>query len=155
MAAQRDLLCMVPTGCRGMACSSMGLSWAEGSYCCVPGAPPALLLHSPWCLQGCFLTALTPLPVAVVWNYFPSLYLLSPEHNRHHSWLNSGSGRDPFWSRMELAQGTVLGFSAASPATKPFHVNPIQSYILYCCYGLIDHQGSTHIFFISYPISYP
>ena len=34
----------VPVGCRGTACSSVGFSWAAGSCCCVPGAPPALAL---------------------------------------------------------------------------------------------------------------
>ena len=34
----------VPVGCRGTVCSSMGLSWAAGNFCSVPGAPPALNL---------------------------------------------------------------------------------------------------------------
>lgn len=34
MAAHGDLLCMAPTGCRGTTCSSMGPSWAAGSFTC-------------------------------------------------------------------------------------------------------------------------
>ena len=54
MAACGDLLHMLPMACRGTACSTTGLSWAEGCCCSVPRAPPALLLHRPWGPQGCF-----------------------------------------------------------------------------------------------------
>jgi len=45
MAASRALLCMVPMGCRGTAFSTMGLSWAAGNFCSMPGSHPAVLLH--------------------------------------------------------------------------------------------------------------
>ena len=40
------LLLVVPIGCRGTACSSMGLSQAVGNFCTAPGAAPALLLSA-------------------------------------------------------------------------------------------------------------
>lgn len=51
---------------RRMACSSTGLSWAAGSCCCMPGAFP-VLVHSPWCLQGCcsHFSHSTPQPAVV------------------------------------------------------------------------------------------
>jgi len=48
VAAWGDLLHVVPMGCKGTACSSVGLSWAAGSCCSLPGAPPVLL-----CWPGC------------------------------------------------------------------------------------------------------
>jgi len=43
----------VAHGLQGTACSSVGLSWAAGSCCSVPEAPPALL-HWAWRLRRCF-----------------------------------------------------------------------------------------------------
>ena len=43
LGAHEYLLCVVLMGCRGTACSSMGLSWDAGSFCSLPGEPPALL----------------------------------------------------------------------------------------------------------------
>jgi len=45
MAAWGDLLHTAPMGCRETACSSVGLSWAAGSFCSLPRAPSDLLLH--------------------------------------------------------------------------------------------------------------
>ena len=44
-ASWGDPALTVLLGCRGMVCSSTGLSWTSGSCCSTPGAPPALLLH--------------------------------------------------------------------------------------------------------------
>uniref|UniRef100_A0A8V1A1J9 Deoxynucleoside triphosphate triphosphohydrolase SAMHD1 n=2 Tax=Gallus gallus TaxID=9031 RepID=A0A8V1A1J9_CHICK len=42
MAAKGDLLRVVPVGCGGTACSTVGLSWAAGSCCSAPGPSSAL-----------------------------------------------------------------------------------------------------------------
>ena len=34
-----------PMGCRGTACSTLGLSWAVWNFCSASGEPPTLLLH--------------------------------------------------------------------------------------------------------------
>ena len=53
-AAHGDLLCVVHMGCKGTACSTMGLSWSAWSFCSTCGTSPAFLLHLSCCLQGCF-----------------------------------------------------------------------------------------------------
>lgn len=65
MAACGDLLCLMPMGCSGTGCSTMGLSSAVGSFCSGPGAPPAILLCWPWWLQGCFSFPPSSFPAAV------------------------------------------------------------------------------------------
>lgn len=94
VAAGGQLLCIVPTDCRDTACSSMGLSWAAGSVCSPPAPSPALLLHSPWCIQSFFYTCCYfSLLAAVVQHFFPSLNLPSQRHNQCDLWLSSGSRR--------------------------------------------------------------
>jgi len=92
MAAQRDLLRAVPTGCRGMACSSVGLSWASGSCCCVPRFPTALLCTN----LGAYRTVLSRLwplsPSCCCTALFSSLSSAIPEHTEHYPWLSSGRG---------------------------------------------------------------
>ena len=85
------------TGCRGQPAPP----WTcTGSYCCVPGAPPALLLHWPCCLQGCSLTPLLPAAIAQ-----PFLISAFPQHTQRCSQLSSGSsgsilGQMEIWSDM-------------------------------------------------------
>jgi len=40
-----DLLSVVPMGCKGTTCPTVGLSWTAGNCCSAPGAPPVFLLH--------------------------------------------------------------------------------------------------------------
>ena len=76
---------------------------AAGELCCVPGAPPALLLHSPWGLQGCFSLSSHPsLPAAVAQQISPFFNLLSQRPNQPHSLAHLWPAVGPFWSWLEL-----------------------------------------------------
>ena len=70
-------------GCRGTACLTMVCSrGCRGISAQVPGAHPALLLHWPWCLQGCFSYIFSPLSsavIAVAQFFFPLLNYVIPE----------------------------------------------------------------------------
>lgn len=83
MAAQFDLTLVVPVGCRGMACSSMGLTWAAECCYSTPGALPALTAVAARLLFSRFLTLLSQL----LFNH------ALPEHIQHDLWLRSGSSR--------------------------------------------------------------
>jgi len=104
MALQGDLLHVVPTGCGGTDYSSMGLSWAAGSFCSVPGAPPALFLHWPWYLQGYFPVVFSaPSPNCCCRKFSPSLHLLSQStHSNTHGSALAAAG--PFWSNWSWHQ---------------------------------------------------
>lgn len=89
MAAQADLTLVVPVGRKGMACSSIGLTWAAECCCSTPGALPALTVAAVELILSCFLTPLSQL----LFNR------ALPEHIQHDVWLRSGSSR----SLLELA----------------------------------------------------
>jgi len=74
MTSLEVLLCVMPMGCRGTACSSMGLSSAAGNFCSTSGAPPALtlqyaglfLFHFPPLSPSCCFTAFIPFFISVL-----------------------------------------------------------------------------------------
>jgi len=86
----RSALCG-PHGLQGAVCSTMDLSWAAGSCCSVPGAPPAALTLVP---AGLFLShSYSSLPLAVLQHLFansagiaPDFLVFSWEMCRKFSW---------------------------------------------------------------------
>jgi len=81
MAVLEDLLCVVPMGCRGLACSTMGSllgcrelllhTWNS------PCSPSALTLMA----AGLFSSSHSSLLAAVVQQRFPFFILFSQRHN--------------------------------------------------------------------------
>lgn len=101
-----------PFGAHGLQSDSLlhhGLLHGLQENCSMPEAPPALLLHWPWCLQG-FLSYISysSLPAALAQQIFSFLNLLSQSHTQCCSWLSSCQCWVPFgagagcWSNMGL-----------------------------------------------------
>ena len=120
MAAHGDLLHAVPMNCRGKACSSMGLSGAAGNFCSMPGAPHALLLHWPSCLQGClFPISHSSLSDAVVQQIAPFLNLLSHEPIAHDSALPSSNGLSSGAGAVSDLTWSSAGLCSQRPPLQP------------------------------------
>lgn len=82
---------MVPVGCRGTACSTMGLSWTAGNHCSsLEHLLPSVCANLGACraVSLTFLTSLS-LSAAVVQQFFPFFSLLSQRHTQCCSWLSS------------------------------------------------------------------
>ena len=86
-AVHRDLLHMVSMGCRGTACSTLGLcAGCKKLLLCAwsTSCPPsALTSGSAWLFLSCFLTPLSHLPLC---SSFFFLNLLSQRHKQCHLW---------------------------------------------------------------------
>lgn len=151
-----DLLNVVPVGCKGTTCPTVGLSWTAGICCSAPGAPLVFLLHWPLGLLGCFSPiSHPPLPAAVV-QFFPFFNLLSHRYNQNSSCLSSAQQRVPFGAAEAgsgMPQGTVGLCSGATPAVpcsvsfvSPAHQHNTTycraEFCLHQCKTRFRHEGS-------------
>lgn len=130
--------------CRGTACLTMVFIMGCRRFCApLPGAPPYLFLHWPWCLQSCCSHMFSPLPPGAVVGLTPFLKICYP---RGTTTIANGLGLGQLWVLLELAcirgsqpfgaghRGNLLGASHryhpfSLPLWKHGHANTIQSHI--------------------------
>ena len=119
MATCGDLLCMMPMGCKGTACSTMGLPWAAGS------PPSALTLGAAEPLLSHFSL---PSPSFCSAAIFPFFNLFSRRCTKHLSCLSSAHWWIPFGTGGTGSEMTWDSFWAllteATPAASTWMCKP-------------------------------